>query len=226
MMTEEFVWEELLSSASRLQRIIPEAVLVGGTASAMHAHHRVSFYADHVVSDLRKRFNSVLEELESVAGWETARKQFPVLILGNLDGIDTGIRQLKRKEPLETEIMQTMKGEMITVPTMEEIFRIKGTLILQRSATRDYLDFAALSEGLGEERVLNALHRFDSLYPQENGESALMQLQIQLAHPLPCDKGVNLLTYKHLKPRWQNWETVEAACIRISLLLEHELESL
>jgi hypothetical protein len=103
---KSFSWEELLSSASRLQKIIPEAVLVGGTAAAMHVHHRISFDADHVVPDLRERFNEVLSELESVSGWETKRVNVPVLILGKLDGIDTGVRQLIRKAPLETETMK------------------------------------------------------------------------------------------------------------------------
>lgn len=35
-------WELVLSSAARLQRILPDAVLVGGTASAIHAGHRFS----------------------------------------------------------------------------------------------------------------------------------------------------------------------------------------
>lgn len=30
-------WELVLSSAARLQRILPDAVLVGGTASAVHS---------------------------------------------------------------------------------------------------------------------------------------------------------------------------------------------
>jgi len=33
-------WEQVLSSAARLQRILPQAVLVGGTASAIYAQHR------------------------------------------------------------------------------------------------------------------------------------------------------------------------------------------
>lgn len=33
-------WEEVLSAAARLQRILPDAVLVGGTAAAIHAEHR------------------------------------------------------------------------------------------------------------------------------------------------------------------------------------------
>ena len=33
-------WEAVLSSAARLQEILPDAVLVGGTAAALHAGHR------------------------------------------------------------------------------------------------------------------------------------------------------------------------------------------
>jgi hypothetical protein len=218
-------WEELLSSASRLQKIFPAAVLVGGTAAALHVHHRASFDADHVVADLRERFEAVLGELESVAGWETARVKSPVLILGKLDGIDTGIRQLIRKEPLETEKMRTASGETITVPTMEEILRIKGALILRRNATRDYLDFSALSDGMGDERVCQAMRRFDELYPQNNGESALMQLQTQLAAPAPYDlDGIDLSSYRDLQGKWHNWETVKDVCIHTSMILSAELE--
>jgi hypothetical protein len=74
-------------------------------------------------------------------------------------------------------------------------------LILKRNATRDYLDFAALAEQSGEECVVDALHRFDQLYSQTNGESALQQLQIQLAAPLPYDLDeMDLREYKNLAP--------------------------
>jgi Domain of unknown function (DUF1814). len=170
-------WERVLSSAARLQRILPEAVLVGGTASAIHAAHRFSRDADHVLTDLRQRFDRVLAELESVAGWKTARIQRPVQILGSLDGIETGVRQLIRTQPLETTAIDH-GGERITVPTEGEILRIKGVLILKRNATRDYLDFVALAEHLGDERVARALTSFDQLYPQANGESPLQQLHV------------------------------------------------
>ncbi|MGB4467213.1 MAG: hypothetical protein WBI41_04055 [Azovibrio sp.] len=81
-------WELVLSSAARLQRILPDAELVGETASAIHAGHRFSRDADHVLTDLRQRFDEVLAQFESVAGWKTARVQRPVQILGSLDGID------------------------------------------------------------------------------------------------------------------------------------------
>ena len=57
-------WDALLSSAAHLQRILPEAVLVGGTAAASFAHHRVSMDHDHTLGDLRSRFDDVLAALE------------------------------------------------------------------------------------------------------------------------------------------------------------------
>ena len=143
-------WELVLSSAARLQRILPDAVLVGGTASAIHAEQRFSRDANHVLTDLRSRFDNVLGELESVTGWKTARVQRPVQILGSLDGVETWVRQLIRDEPLETTVVD-YHGERITVPTEGEILRIKGVLILSRNATRDYLDFIALADHMGDD---------------------------------------------------------------------------
>jgi len=212
-------WERVLSCAARLQQILPDAVLVGGTAAAVYAHHRYSKDADHVLPRLRERFDTVLAELEAIAGWTTARIKRPVMILGNLDGIETGVRQLIRSAPLETTRLER-SGQYLTLPTLAEILRIKGILILKRNATRDYLDFAALAEHSDDEQVVTALRDFDALYPQDNGESALQQLQIQLANPLPFDlEETTLAEYKHLEPQWQKWSTVKAACLKIAILI-------
>ncbi len=212
-------WELVLSSAARLQRILPDAVLVGGTASAIHAEHRFSHDADHVLTDLCHRFDEVLAELESVAGWKTARVQRPVQILGSLDGIETGVRQLVRDEPLETAVVD-YHGARITVPTEREILRIKGVLILKRNATRDYLDFVALADHMGDESVAHALQSFDRLYQQESGESPLQQLQVQLANALPYDlEETELSEYKNLDPRWHDWRGVQAACSHLSAVI-------
>jgi len=212
-------WEQVLSSAAHLQRVLPGAVLVGGSASAVYAEHRLSTDADHVLTNLRQRFDQVLAELESVAGWQTARVKRPVQILGSLDGIETGVRQLIRDEPLETAQIEYW-GEKLTVPTEAEILRIKGVLILKRNATRDYLDFVALADHMGSEKMVEALRPFDRLYPQPNEESALQQMQIQLANPLPYDlEELNLAEYKNLDPRWHNWQTVKAACADYATLI-------
>jgi len=212
-------WELVLSSAARLQRILPEAVLVGGTASALYAKHRMSTDADHILTDLRSRFDDVLAELESVAGWKTARINRPVQILGSLDGIETGIRQLIRQQPLETTVID-YKGESLIVPTQAEILRIKGVLILKRNTTRDYLDFVALADHMGGKQMVGALLQFDALYPQENGESAIQQLQIQLSNPLPYDlEEVELSEYKSLASKWQDWGNVKIAAVNYSILI-------
>ncbi len=212
-------WERVLAAAARLQRILPGAVLVGGSASALYAEHRLSIDADHVLTDLRQHFDRALAELESVAGWKTARVTRPVQILGSLDGIETGVRQLIREEPLETIEIEYL-GEALTVPTESEILRIKGVLILKRNATRDYLDFVALAEHMGAEKMVEALRPFDHLYPQPNEESALQQLQIQLAEPLPYDLDeLNLDEYRNLDQRWRDWGTVIAACADYATLI-------
>jgi hypothetical protein len=212
-------WERVLSAAEHLQATLPAAVLLVGTASALHAGHRFSHDADHVLTDLRGRFNEGLAQLESVAGWRTARVQRPVQILGSLDGIETGVRQLIREEPLETTVIG-FQGQAITVPTAAEILRIKGVLILRRNATRDYLDFVALADALGDAAVADAMLPFDRLYRQDNGESPLQQLAAQLAHAMPSDlEETELAEYKNLAPRRHDWPVVQAAAARLALVI-------
>ena len=207
-------WDRVLSSACRLQQLLPEAVLVGGTAAAIHAEHRLSQDADHVLPDLRRRFDDILAQLESAAGWQTARVTRP-----SLDGIETGVRQLIRTEPLETTTLQH-RDATLTIPTPAEILRIKGVLILKRNATRDYLDFAALANRIGDQATAEALRPFDRLYQQDNGESALQQLQAQLASPLPYDlEDTELSEYKNLAAQWHDWNEVAAACAHVAVVV-------
>jgi len=53
-------WERLLAAERHLQALVPGTVLVGGTAAALHARHRTSLDGDHVLEDLRGRFDDVL----------------------------------------------------------------------------------------------------------------------------------------------------------------------
>jgi hypothetical protein len=190
--------------------MLPDAVLVGGTAAAVYAGHRKSRDADHIVADLRSRYDAILDDLESVAGWRTARVNRPVLILGSLDGIETGIRQLIREAPLETRDME-ISGQHLRLPTEAEMLRIKAVLVLKRNATRDHVDLAALTHHLGMPAAVEALRPFDRLYPQPAEASALQQLAIQLATPQPYDlEGTHLAEYKGLESRWHEWSAVEA----------------
>jgi hypothetical protein len=222
-------WELLLFAAARLHQIFPVTVLVGGTEAALHAGHRVSYDADHVIHNLRDRFDEVLLELEAESGWTLARFKRPVLILGNLDGVETGVRQLIRSKPLETTTVN-YKGLSLTIPTEEEILRIKSVLTLKRNATRDYVDFIAVADHLGVERAAMALSSFDGLYPQESGQSALQQLLAQLSYATPYDlKNVSLANYKGLSERWRDFEVVRTACADMAveifdLIVENNLK--
>ncbi len=208
-------WNDVIAAGVRLQELLPDAVLVGGTASAAHASHRVSFDDDHVLIDLRERFDDVLEHLEYSDGWVTARVNRPVLILGSLDGIETGIRQLIRRRPLEVEVLETSAGPL-RVPTIDEMLRIKAWLMLRRNTTRDYLDVVALADRLGVEAAARVCVGIDAFYEDQQGsggERVATQLVKQLAEPAPYDlSDVDLGTYRQLARRWRDWREVESAC--------------
>lgn len=198
-------WERLLSAERHLQQLIPGTVLVGGTAAAIHAGHRASQDGDHVLSDLRDRFDEVLRDLEAAAGWETSRTQRPVLILGQLDGVMTGIRQLRRTQPLETEVIEGLR-----VPTLAEMARIKAWLLVTRYTVRDYLDCVVLLERLGEEGGRAALSLLDKLYAQPTHASVRVELADRLAAAAPTDHAqVDLNTYRSLIAPWNDWEHLQ-----------------
>lgn len=207
-------WDAVLAAAAQLQALVPDAVLVGGTAAAHHAGHRISFDDDHVLTDLRERFDQVLEALESSEGWVTARVKRPVLILGSLDGVETGIRQLIRQRPLDLEEID-VGGRVLRVPTLAETLRIKGWLVLVRNATRDYLDLVALAARLGPDAP-GAVLALDEYYQDQVGPCGrriATQLVKQLADPAPYDlDDVDLNHYRGLVPRWQHWGHVVEDC--------------
>jgi len=111
-------------------------------------------------------------------------------------------------------------GARITVPSKGEVLRIKGVLILKRNATRDYLDFLALADHLGDADVALALQSFDRLYQQASGESPLQQLQVQLANALPYDmEETKPGEYANLDPRWHHWQTAKIACSQLAIII-------
>jgi hypothetical protein len=133
------------------------------------------------------------------------------LILGELGGIETGVRQMVRRRPLEVE--EVSVGErVLRVPTLEEILRIKAWLVVTRNRTRDYLDAAALSDGIGIDPAGGVLARMDDFYAEVNRrpEAVATQVARQFADPAPKDPSVRkrLASYKHLDARWHDWAAV------------------
>lgn len=208
--------DEVLRSAARLQELVPDAVLVGGTAAALYAGHRDSTDHDHVVADLSDRFDAVLEALESDPDWILNRATPGKIILGSLGDIETGIRQLIRRRPLETQAVTLADGTSLIVPTPAETVRIKAYLIVKRNQTRDFLDVAALSDRFGTEWSAGVLAGIDDYYDASasDGTAVASQLVRQLGEPRPKDdRTVGQLTaYKNLTVRWQSWQSVVAQC--------------
>lgn len=203
--------DDVLEKAAELQRIVPGAVLVGGAAAAFHARHRVSEDHDHVVDDLERSFDTVLEHLEALGDFSLARAAPGKVILGELGGIETGVRQMIRSRPLETTRVE-IRGHALTVPTAEETLRIKAWLLVTCNQTRDHVDVAALADHLEVDRAAAVLSSVDEYYDDvnERPEPVATQLARQLADPRPRDEGVTrqLDRYKQLDPRWHDWSVV------------------
>lgn len=219
----------VLASAARLHEVVPDAVLVGGSAAALHAGHRDSFDHDHVLSDLVDRYDEVLEAVEATDGWATSVRASkpPFTIMGSLGGVEAGLRQMRRVRPLETVEVDVGDGHVVVAPTAAEALRVKAYLVVQRNAVRDHLDVVALADHLGIDESLRVLAGIDDYYVDRSGEpaSVLTSLVAALADPQPRDVDVidELPRYKALDERWHQWSDVVAACQELALRLSGAL---
>jgi len=139
------------------------------------------------------------------------------IILGELGGIESGVRQLIRTRPLEVAEVSLPSGQVLRVPTPDETLRIKGYLIVRRNQVRDYLDVAALSDKYGIAHAADVLGHIDDYYSDQRGpgpEGVASQLARQLADPKPADARTigQLGRYKDLDARWADWGNVTGVC--------------
>ncbi len=215
-------WEALLAHAALLQTKIPAAILVGGTAAAVHARHRFSFDHDHVVQNLAKHYDAAIVALESIAGWRTHRRVKGKMVLGDVGSIAAGLRNQRRSAPLETIEISVQDGRRLRLPTIEEMLRIKTFLIVDRNATRDYLDVAALSHHIGLSKSAAALERLQELYAEfkvEDGD-LLTSVLVKLTTPDPYDlTDIDLSEYKGIVAPWNTWRAVEEQCAALAATL-------
>ncbi|HNQ89490.1 MAG TPA: hypothetical protein PKM73_12805 [Verrucomicrobiota bacterium] len=216
-------WIRVLRAGVQAQRLVPGAVCVGGTAAALYAGHRLSHDTDHVVATLRDQFDEVRAQLESRPEWRTARVNPPVLILGSIGDVDVGFRQLKRTRQVETQVADTEAGPLL-VPTWDEMVCMKAFLAYDRNATRDYLDFAALSECASEAATLESLLKLDARYAGLQTVSVALEVAKALSAAAPFDLDESELPhYRGLGARWHRWETTRDICRRFGVLLGESL---
>lgn len=217
--------QRVLESAARLQEVVTDAVLVGGSAAALYAGHRESRGHDHVLPDLADRYEAVLEAVEATEGWATSVRASkpPFTLMGRLGGIEAGLRQMRRKRPLETCEVEVAPGTTVVAPTVAEALRVKAYLLVQRNFVRDYLDVVALSEHIGEDSAVEILAGIDAYYVDRSEEDAsvLTSLVLALADPRPRDADAigELHRYKGLAERWHDWKDVVDSCHSLALRL-------
>ena len=210
----------VLESAARFQALVPDAVLVGGTAVSAHIGHRESLDHDRVLADLQGRFAEIFELLSAQEEWRTAHVRDGKLILGTFGGVEAGLRQLRRARPLETESFLLESGATVKVPTLPEMARIKAFLITNRNQTRDYLDFAALAERMGAAVAAQVLLGMDMYYEKilSSSGSVSAELMILLAEPSPDDAAATreLSRYKGLDAKYHDWDVIVEICRKVA----------
>lgn len=213
----------VFESAAALQELVPDAVLVGGSAAALYARHRESLDHDHVLTDLVERYNDIVDAVDASEGWATSVRASkpPATLMGSLFGIEAGLRHLRRARPLETQRVDVSPGHSVMVPTEPEILRVKSYLVVQRGAVRDFLDVVALSDHLGPEISHAVLADIDDYYHDRSAESGsvVTALVAALANPEPSDPAVipDLARYRGLVVAYQDWDSVRSRCLSLAL---------
>lgn len=178
-----------------------------------------------MLTDLVDRYELVLDAVEATEGWATSVRASrpPFTIMGSLDGVEAGLRQLRRSRPLETTRVDVGDGAMVVAPTEPEALRVKAFLIVQRNYVRDYLDVVALADHLGFDGAADILGSIDDYYRDRSNEwgSVLTALVAALADPGPNDVDVidELPRYKGLDEQYHDWAGIVERCQRLALLL-------
>lgn len=176
---------EVLASAAKLQTLVPDAVLVGGSAAAFQAGHRDSFDHDHVLTDLAERY------------------------------VEAGLRQLRRTRPLEFETVDIESRplrvptleECLRVKAYLVVQRNVVRDYLDTVALADRIGAEAASSILAQ---IDDFYADRS----EVGDSVATALVQRLSEPNPRDTTVTeqLPRYKGIVPKWHRWSAVVRAC--------------
>lgn len=202
-------FEQVVAEGAALEERLADLgpVAVGGTAAALHCGHRFSLDVDVVTPRLAEHFAEAETALETWPEWRTNRRQPPVLLLGERHGVELGVRQQRRAEPL-----RTARVHGLTVATAAEMLRIKAFLLAERRMTRDFIDVAALAERLGAAAAERALGPFNLLYPPPGPQTWLTRFAEACEAPPTDLAAVDLPRYKGLVPPYTDWAHVAAVC--------------
>jgi hypothetical protein len=218
--TNQNHWENMVNAGITAQKAVNEAIPIGGTIASLYANHRLSYDLDHLLMNLKGEFTEILELLSDVPGWKLAKKTTDKVILGSIDGVDVGFRQIKRRKPLATTVVKTSRGDW-RIPTFGEMVNLKAAMVAVRTATRDFLDLVALFDAAENDgKVVDNIMRIDTDFEGLQSHSLLLSLSQHLADPCPDDLGsVDLSNYRGLSRKYQNWNETRERCKKISEMI-------
>ncbi len=215
--------KEVIDVAIQANREVDGSVALGGSICALYCGHRASTDVDFVLNDLRERFKDIRDHLFEVEGWKEARIKPPVLILGALNDIEVGYRQLRRSIPLETLEIELPNGTLF-IPTLNEFLRVKAFLLYDRNYTRDFVDFAELTCLLKTKEVVTALLSLDEKFAWQKQPSVILEVAKNLVNPKPHDSSTHgFETLRLLTPKLHTWDEVSNKCQEIGKALSLKL---
>ena len=219
-------WDNMVKAGISAQETINAAIPIGGTIAALYANHRISYDLDHLLMNLKGEFAEILELLDDVPGWKLAKKTTDKVILGSIDGVDVGFRQIRRKKPLATTVIKTPRGDW-KVPTFGEMLNLKAAMVAVRTKTRDFVDLVALFEAAeNEEKAIDNIMKIDTDFEGLQSHSLLLSLSQHLSFPSPDDLGsVDLSNYKGLSKKYQDWNIIRTRCQKMADMIIARLVS-
>jgi len=201
----ERVLEQGRQLQARLTTLSP--VVVGGTAAALHCSHRYSLDIDAVTPHLAAQYEEVVANLEAWERWHTNRLTPRVLILGEREEVELGVRQQRRAVPIRVSLRRGL-----AVPTAPETLRIKAFVLGERRALRDFVDVAALTDNLGVDRALTALRYLNAVYAPVPGLTWTSRFA-EACEGDPVDlREVELSAYRGLRAPYTDWAYVAGRC--------------
>jgi len=160
-----------------------EATLIGGTAIAYHAQHRVSFDLDicfphHITLpplDFLKHYNAqplpfdraIIDTMKNEGGvMEDYHQRF------SIDGVKVDFVVNPSSNIYEKEILQNDKGlelGTLNITSLEALFKLKSLLILDRNKIRDLYDLVYLIKyhGFTAKNLLDTIKEYRFTYTEK-----------------------------------------------------------
>lgn len=217
-------WREILDAVVAVQTMRPDATMIGGSAVTVHTGHRLSGDADLVVRNLDRDWQQIRSSLEELQNWITDYPKIPTNLMGRYGNARVSVRKLNRLRDIEIcEI--SYQGHTLRVAAPDELVRMKGLALLNRGLARDYVDIAALDEGLRESgsSAAHAIGEFDRYYQEQKSAGSLArELIAALSDPRPreSDPQAALDELAALREDLRDWDQVRMRCQRIAADIE------